>query len=312
MATARRAISACSRSTILPSTCSAPLPCGLGRVERGDDRARPRDLLLGRREDVVAGGDLVGVDQRLAVEAEVAAPAWHSRLKPSSSGECIVDAVERYRAHWRGRRRGRSSARAASAPGPAAQRARGVLRQIVGAHHEAGEPGRGSRAASAISSAASMARGVSIIAHTRVASGVPASSSTRPTRTRSAGVRHLGHQDGVGRGLGRGVEVVRAPRRVEAVDADEHLAQAVAAGLDRGRTPACGRPPWRRAPPRLRGRGSGSRPAGCGPFPGRGRWSPACRARCGADGGTWPWRMVPVGLMGRWTLAAPVAIASPP
>src|SRR4029079_8513867 len=43
-------------------------------AERVDHLARPVDLLAGRREDLVAGPDLVGVDQRLAVHAERAAP----------------------------------------------------------------------------------------------------------------------------------------------------------------------------------------------------------------------------------------------
>ena len=41
------------------------------------------------------------------------------------------------------------------------------------------------------------------------------------------------HQDGVGRGVGGGGEIVGMPGRVDAVDADEHLALAEAAGLDR-------------------------------------------------------------------------------
>ena len=40
------------------------------------------------------------------------------------------------------------------------------------------------------------------------------------------------HQDGVGRGVGGGGEVVGVPGRIDAIDADEHLARAEAAGLD--------------------------------------------------------------------------------
>ena len=43
------------------------------KLEGRDDLARLRDFLGGRREDRVAGLDLAGMDQRLAVEAEVAA-----------------------------------------------------------------------------------------------------------------------------------------------------------------------------------------------------------------------------------------------
>ena len=42
-------------------------------LERGDDLARLGDFLGRRREDRVAGLDLAGMDQRLAVEAEIAA-----------------------------------------------------------------------------------------------------------------------------------------------------------------------------------------------------------------------------------------------
>ena len=42
-------------------------------LERRDDLAGLRDFLRRRREDGVAGLDLAGMDQRLAVEAEIAA-----------------------------------------------------------------------------------------------------------------------------------------------------------------------------------------------------------------------------------------------
>jgi len=52
--------------------------------------------------------------------------------------------------------------------------------------------------------------------------------------------RDLGHQDHVGARRRRGREIVGEPRRVEAVDAHEHLAAAEAAGLDGlGDQPAC-------------------------------------------------------------------------
>ena len=46
-----------------------------------------------------------------------------------------------------------------------------------------------------------------------------------------SGRRDLRDQDRVGRRGRRGGEIVRGPRRVEPVDADEHLARAEAAGL---------------------------------------------------------------------------------
>ena len=56
-----------------PSTVITPLPLLSGCVEGGDDLARERHLGRRRREHLVGDGDLVGVDQRLAVEAERAA-----------------------------------------------------------------------------------------------------------------------------------------------------------------------------------------------------------------------------------------------
>ena len=55
-----------------------------------------------------------------------------------------------------------------------------------------------------------------------------------PTRaSMSAPLDGLRQQDRIGRGRRRGGEIGRAPRRVEPVDADDELARAVAAGLDR-------------------------------------------------------------------------------
>src|SRR5690606_31161758 len=48
-------------------------PLGLRLLEGVDDAAGPVDLLVGRGEDPVAGLDLAGVDERLAVEAHLAA-----------------------------------------------------------------------------------------------------------------------------------------------------------------------------------------------------------------------------------------------
>src|SRR4051812_7196797 len=42
-------------------------------VERGDDLARLRDFIGGRRKHIVARRDLIGMNERLAVEAEIAA-----------------------------------------------------------------------------------------------------------------------------------------------------------------------------------------------------------------------------------------------
>ena len=110
------------------------------------------------------------------------------------------------------------------------------------------------------------------------------SSRRWPISSSVLGARDLRHQDGVGRGVRGGGEIVGMPGRVDAVDADEHLARAEAAGLDRvGDLLArgflgVGRDRILEVEDDAVGRQASS------PFPARGRWSPACRARCGADG----------------------------
>ena len=59
------------------------------------------------------------------------------------------------------------------------------------------------------------------------------SSSRWPTRSSVATLADLRHQDRVRPGVRGGVQIVGMPGRVEAVDADEHLAGAEAAGLHR-------------------------------------------------------------------------------
>ena len=73
MATVRRAMSACRRSTMRPSSWMAPRPAFSGRAKAAMMARARFHLVVRGREDAVGGLDLVGVDQRLAVEAEVAA-----------------------------------------------------------------------------------------------------------------------------------------------------------------------------------------------------------------------------------------------
>jgi hypothetical protein len=44
-------------------------------------------------------------------------------------------------------------------------------------------------------------------------------------------IRYFRHQDGIGRGMGGGDKIVGMPGRIDAIDADEHLASTEAAGL---------------------------------------------------------------------------------
>ena len=107
-------------------------------VEGGDDLAREGDLGLGRREHLVGGRDLVGMDQRLAVEAE---PAAVHALAAQAVGilEVVVDAVEHVEAVGARRRDGRRQPVERRAPVDRQIGAR-LLDEVVGAHDEAGEP----------------------------------------------------------------------------------------------------------------------------------------------------------------------------
>ncbi len=65
----------------------------LRQVEGGDDFPRPLNLLRRRREGLVAGRDLLRVDQRLAVEAKIARPPAFL-CKSFRVAEFVIDAVE--------------------------------------------------------------------------------------------------------------------------------------------------------------------------------------------------------------------------
>ena len=93
------------------------------------------------------------------------------------------------------------------------------------------EPGW--REAAAISPTLRMASGVSIMAHSRVLSGAPALASAVAGAGDVGAGAGLRQQDGVGRRRRGGGEIGLAPGRVEPVDADDELALAIAAGLDR-------------------------------------------------------------------------------
>jgi len=110
-------------------------------IERRDHLAGHRDLVGGGREHRVARLDLVGVNQRLAVEAEIAALQAFA-LEAVEIREVVVDAVDDVEPvgvggqHAVGEPAGhRGAARHDADPA--------LLGEIVGAHHEAAEPGLG-------------------------------------------------------------------------------------------------------------------------------------------------------------------------
>src|SRR6188474_1199282 len=65
----------------------------LRMAEGVDDPPRPVDLLLRRREDLVAGSDLARMDQSLAVHAE-GAPALAFITQALLVAEVVIDAVD--------------------------------------------------------------------------------------------------------------------------------------------------------------------------------------------------------------------------
>ena len=73
MARARRALSTCRFSIMRPSTVTTPLPSAVASSKAAMISRAALELVLARGEHVVARLDLARVDQRLAVEAELAA-----------------------------------------------------------------------------------------------------------------------------------------------------------------------------------------------------------------------------------------------
>ena len=80
-----------------------------------------------------------------------------------------------------------------------------------------------------------IASGVSIIAQTRVLRSALHVEQALADALQRLDPADLGHQDAVRPGMRGGGQIVGVPGRVEAVDPDEHLAAAEAAGLHRRR-----------------------------------------------------------------------------
>ena len=224
----------------------------LRQFKRGDHLARPRHFVRARRERGVARLDLVGMDQRLAVEAEFdALPAF--RHEAVGIADVVIDAVENDDAmDARGGDTGREPRQHRRAARHQA-RAR-VLGEIVGAHDEAGEPRFGIGGLGG--DRQDVEDGERRLDHRpdpRLVVGAHVEQATADQLKR-IGVRDFRHENGVGRGMGGGGEIVGMPGRIDAVDADEDLAVAEAAGFHRRRRPGRARLPWRRARPNPRGR----------------------------------------------------------
>ena len=225
-----------------------------------------------------------GVDQRLAVEAEIAALLAFGQ-EAGLVLEVVIDAVEDVDAMGAGRQQGRWSARAASAPGlarsgraspwrgrwcPSRSRRAASRRSLRGAGDaldiEDGErrldhrpdPDRRASAHSPSSSVADLLQvsGAETFG-IRIASGFASAAAARSSSNQG----------------------VSTP-----VDADHDLAPAIAARLDRCADLRARRLPWRRERPRPRDRGSAHRLRSRGPFRAHAHSSPAYRGRCGGGG----------------------------
>ena len=134
-ASVRRALSTCRASIMRPSTVTTPRPSATAAVKASMTRRAAAISSVGRRPGVVAGLDLAGMDERLAVEAHLDALA-------ALGGEAllVVDVVE----HPVEDRHARlASARTAVArygvrlarPGHAERHAQ-LTGEVVGADHE--------------------------------------------------------------------------------------------------------------------------------------------------------------------------------
>ncbi len=137
MARVRRACSTCRFSIIRPSTVTTPRPSASASSKAAMMRAAWSTARGRGGERGVAGVDLGGVDQRLAVEAEVAALLALGE-EPVLVLDVVVDAVEDDLA---GRPRRQQAEAEALLERQAAGDVGGVqlLGQVVGAHHEHGE-----------------------------------------------------------------------------------------------------------------------------------------------------------------------------
>ena len=139
-------------------------------LERLDGPAGGVDLVVGRGERPVRRVDLTGMDQRLAVEPEVAA-LCALRGEPLRVADVVVDAVEHRHARGAGAEDGQAqSGEQRSATGDRLRRQ--LLEQVVGpststVSREDADP---------MAAQSSIACGVSTIAQSAVCSGAPAAS----------------------------------------------------------------------------------------------------------------------------------------
>ena len=222
------------------------------QIESGDDFPRPRHLVRRRRERFVAGCDLLRVDQRLAVEAEIARlPAFGG--KTFRVAEIVIDAVENIEAV--GARRGDAGHQPRQHRRAARHDARaGVLGEIVGAHDEAGQPRQ--RIARRRRDLAGVEHGERRLHHRPEAHAGLGTDADEVLGdlAKLLGRRYLRHQQRIGAGGGDG-EIVVPPGGIESIDAHQHLAAAEAAALQRPDDELARLPPWHPARRRPRDRG---------------------------------------------------------
>ena len=230
-------------------------------------RASSTACSLGR-ERRVGALDLAGVDQGLAVEAQLAAlPA----LGQEAVGvlHVVVDAVEDRLAGRPGRRAapGRGRSAAAARPGTCSAYS-SLARSLVPITSTVSR----SLARGDLLGVQHRGRRLDHRPELRVVRGaVPRHRVDE--RADRVGAVHLRHDDRVRAGGAGGGQVVVVPLGVGAVDPDRHLARAVLAATRPPRRRPRARPAWRRGRPRPRGRGSARRRGSTWPSPAPARWS---------------------------------------
>ena len=193
---------------------------GPGRIVGLDDAARPRDFGRGRPERSVGGCDLLGMDQRPALEAEVA--AWQAGLgKARFVGEIEVDAVQDRDPRGAGGQQAGPQRDQHRQPAGRVVRLE-VLGEIGGAHDQAYHPlGVGD-----LLDMQDAARGLDHAPDRQLGRGTGQVQHVQrpPHRVRTL---DLGQQDGVGPGAGHRGQVGVAPGRIQPVDPDDQLAPGI-------------------------------------------------------------------------------------
>jgi len=204
----------------------APAPGG-GLAMGGDDPSRPDQIGLGGTEDAIGGGDGLGVDQRLAVEAQ-----FHTLAAGGLEAVVVVkvemNPIDHRQPEGAGGKHAERQGGEHRQPG---RRMMGVkvLGQIRGADDQAAETRRRLGDRLGRQDAARRLHHAPDRHFRRRARR----DHDRLDQAHRVGALHLGDQNGVGPAQGGGGDVGMEPWGRQSVDPYQHLATAVAAGAQR-------------------------------------------------------------------------------